>query len=138
MITMAGRWTGMHQCRAARSVPPPDRPAAPAPPPPPRWRPWLLVAGVLLTAALFLPIPTGSTPQRLSYTQLKTDIAAGQVSSVALGVDGNIAGKLTNGTSFTSSYPPSLQDPQFAQPLDQHTACCWAAGRPPTRCGPFG
>jgi len=80
----------------------------------------LLVAGLLLTVALFLPVPTGSSPQQLSYSQLKTDIGAGQVASVAIGPDGNISGKLTNGTSFTSSYPVSLQDPQFAQLLDQH------------------
>jgi cell division protease FtsH len=53
-------------------------------------------------------------------SQLKSDIAAGQVKSVALGPDGAISGTLTNGTKFTSSYPTSLQDPQFAQLLDQH------------------
>jgi cell division protease FtsH len=121
MISMAARRPGLHGSKPARSVPPPDRPPAPAPPPPPRWRNWLLVVGLLLTAALwFLPIPTGSKPQQLTYTQLKTDIAAGQVASVALGSDGSISGKLTNGTSITSSYPTTLQDPQFAQLLDEH------------------
>jgi cell division protease FtsH len=76
---------------------------------------------VLLTVALFvLPIPAAGKVTQLSYSQLKTDVAAGQVSSVALGPDGSISGKLTNGTSFTSSYPQGLQDPQFAQLLDQH------------------
>src|SRR5215207_7009578 len=120
MIPIAGRRTGVHRSRPARPVLPTDRPPAPAPPPPPRWRNWLLVAGLLLTLALFLPIRTGSSPQHLSYTQLKIDVAAGQVASVALGPDGNISGKLTNGASFTSSYPVNLQDPQFAQLLDQH------------------
>jgi cell division protease FtsH len=110
-----------HRTGSARSGPPPDRPPAPAPPPPPRWRHWLLVAGVLVTVALFfLPIPTTGKVTQLSYSQLKTDVAAGQVTSVALGSDGSISGKLTNGTSFTSSYPLGLQDPQFAQLLDQH------------------
>jgi cell division protease FtsH len=121
MISMAERRPGAHGSKPARSVPPPDRPSAPAPPAAPRWRNWLLVVGLLLTLALwFLRIPTGSSPQQLSYTQLKTDIAAGQVASVALGSDGSISGKLTNGTSFTSSYPTELQDPRFAQLLDQH------------------
>jgi cell division protease FtsH len=54
-----GRWTVRHLTGTARSGPPPDRPPAPAPPPPPRWRSWLLIAGLLVTVALFLlPIPT--------------------------------------------------------------------------------
>jgi cell division protease FtsH len=122
MITMsASRWSAVHRTGSAKSGPAPDRPVAPAPPPPPTWRRWLLVAGVLVTAALFvLPIPPTGKVTQLSYSQLKTDVAAGQVSSVALGSDGSISGKLTNGTSFTSSYPLGLQDPQFAQLLDQH------------------
>jgi cell division protease FtsH len=111
----------LHRTGPARSGPPPDRPPSPAPPPPPRWRSWLLPIGLLLTAALFLlPVPTAGKVEQLSYSQLKSDIAAGQVQSVALGPDGNISGKLTNGTKFTSSYPVALQDPQFTQLLDQH------------------
>jgi ATP-dependent Zn protease len=111
----------VHPTGSARSGPPPDRPAASAPPPPPRWRNWLLFIGLLLTAVLFLlPIPKSSNVEQLGYSQLKSDIAAGQVSSVALGPDGSVSGQLTNGTKFTSSYPVGLQDPQFAQLLDQH------------------
>jgi cell division protease FtsH len=123
MITTmpAGRWAPRHLTGTARSGPPPDRPPSPAPPPPPRWRSWLLIVGLLATVALFLlPIPTAGKVEQLSYSQLKSDIAAGQVKSVALGSDGAISGALTNGTKFTSSYPTSLQDPQFAQLLDQH------------------
>jgi cell division protease FtsH len=122
MITMpAHRLNGPHRTGPVRSGPPPDRPPTPALPPPPRWRNWLLPIGLLLTLALFLlPVPSAGKVQQLSYSQLKSDIRAGQVASVALGPDGSIAGKLTNGTKFTSSYPTSLQDPQFAQLLDQH------------------
>jgi cell division protease FtsH len=117
----AGPDSGRHPTGPARSSPPPDRPPSPAPPAPPRWRNWLLVAGLLLTVALFLlPVPSSSNVQQLSYTQLKNDIRAGQVASVALGPDGSVSGKLTNGTQFTSSYPTNLQDPQFMQLLDQH------------------
>ncbi len=116
----AGRWN-RHETGPARSGPPPDRPPSPAPPPPPAWRNWLLIAGLILTVVLFLlPIPTAGKTQQLSYSQLKSDIAAGQVASVAIGPDGSISGKLTNGTQFTSSYPTGIQDPQFAQLLDQH------------------
>jgi cell division protease FtsH len=123
MITTmpAGRWALRHLTGTARSGPPPDRPPSPAPPPPPAWRNWLLIVGLLLTVALFLlPVPTAGKVEQLSYSQLKSDIAAGQVKSVAVGPDGNVSGALTNGTKFTSSYPTSLQDPQFAQLLDQH------------------
>jgi cell division protease FtsH len=124
MITMmpAGGRALRHRTGTARSGPPPDRPPSPPPPPrPPAWRNWLLLAGLLVTVALFLlPVPTPGKVEQLSYSQLKSDIAAGEVKSVALGPDGGISGKLTNGSKFTSSYPTSLQDPQFAQLLDQH------------------
>ncbi|GAA0918259.1 hypothetical protein Vau01_018690 [Virgisporangium aurantiacum] len=75
----------------------------------------------MLTGALFfLPTHAPGSVEQLSYSQLKTDIAAGQVASVALGPDGGISGKLTSGKDFASSYPVSLQDPQFAQLLDDH------------------
>jgi cell division protease FtsH len=120
MITMrAGRWSAAHRTGSARSGPPPDRMGPPAPPAPPRWRNWLLVTGLLLTLALFV-LPVGPTVQQVGYSQLKSDIAAGQVTSVAIGPDGSISGKLKNGSSFTSSYPVGLQDPQFTQLLDQH------------------
>jgi cell division protease FtsH len=67
-----------------------------------------------------LPLPTAGKVEQLSYSQLKSDLRAGQVASVALGPDGGITGKLTNGSKFTSSYPVALQDPQFTQLLDEH------------------
>ncbi|HEV3497773.1 MAG TPA: ATP-dependent metallopeptidase FtsH/Yme1/Tma family protein [Actinomycetes bacterium] len=66
------------------------------------------------------PLPTSGQVEQLSYSQLRSDIAAGQVASVAIGPDGSISGKLTNGTRFESSYPTNLQDPQFTRLLDQH------------------
>ena len=123
MITRsAGREGGVHQTGSARSGPPPNPPPAPAPPPPPRWRTWILLAGAIITLALFvLPIgSSGSSTQQLSYSQLKTDVTADKVRSVAIGPDGDISGTLTSGTSFTSSYPTGIQDPQFAQLLDTH------------------
>jgi cell division protease FtsH len=67
-----------HETGTARSGPPPDRPPSPAPPPPPAWRNWLLIAGLILTVVLFvLPLPTSGKVEQLSYSQLKSDIAAG-------------------------------------------------------------
>jgi cell division protease FtsH len=77
---------------------------------------------VIITLALFLlPLrSSGTSAQQLSYSQLKSDVTANQVRSVAIGPDGAISGTLTNGTNFTSSYPTGIQDPQFAQLLDTH------------------
>jgi len=123
MITRsAGRRSVVHRTGAARSGPPPDKPAAPAPPRPPRWRNWVLLVGVIVTLALFfLPIgSSGSGGDQLTYSQVKTDVTANKVRSVAIGPDGNMSGTLTTGTNFTSSYPTGIQDPQFAQLLDTH------------------
>jgi cell division protease FtsH len=112
-----------HRTGSGRSGPQPDRPtgAVPPPPPPPRWRSWLLTAGLVVTVALFfLPTSVSGHVEQLGYSQLKTDVAAGKVASVALGPDGSVSGKLTDGTEFTSGFPTALQDPQFAQLLDQH------------------
>jgi cell division protease FtsH len=79
------------------------------------------VTGAVLVALALFQLPFGSSSgnsQQLSYTQLKTDLTANQVRSVAIGPDGTISGTLTNGTTFTSSYPVGIQDPQFAQQLD--------------------
>jgi hypothetical protein len=124
VMTMTPSVTGsiarMHRTGSARSAPPTDRPSAPGPPPP-RWRNWLLLVGAVLTLALFfLPIPTKGNVEQLSYSQLKSDISDGQVASLALGPDGSLTGTLSNGTKFASSYPVNLQDPQFAELLDQH------------------
>jgi cell division protease FtsH len=111
----------VHDTGSARSGPPPERPPAPAPPPPPPWRNWLLVAGLLITAALFLlPAPTTGSVRQIGYSQLKSDVSAGKVRSVALGPDGSISGAFTDETKFTSAFPVALRDPQFAQLLDQH------------------
>src|SRR4051794_29460558 len=121
MITRrADRRSLIHRAGSANSGPPPERPARPAPPSPPKWRNWLLLAGVLVTLALFLlPLPMpGHSVGKLDYSQLKSDIAAGQISSIDIGPDGNISGKLTDGTSFSSTYPVGVQDPQLFQLLD--------------------
>jgi cell division protease FtsH len=99
-----------------------QRSPQPDQPPSPKWRTWLLVAGVVLGLALFvLPLGSGGKDAtQLSYTQLKSDITANKVRSVAIGPDGAVSGTLTSGTTFTSSYPVGIADPQFAQLLDTH------------------
>jgi hypothetical protein len=112
--TPAGRWTIRHETDAARSGPPPDRSPGPAPPPPPAGGAGCSRSGCC--SPWRCSCSRSPPPARSS----SADSAAGQVASVALGPDGRISGTLTNGTTFTSGYPTSLQDPQFAQLLDQH------------------
>jgi cell division protease FtsH len=120
-----------HLSNTAKSGPPPDRAPNQAPPPPPWWRNWLLVAGLLLTVALFL-LPGRMQQARvveLDYQpELKDKIAAGQVQSVEIGSDGHISGKLKDGTEFESSYPTNLQDPEFTKLLDDHNVQVKAVG----------
>jgi len=120
-----------HPSNKAKSGPPPDRPPSQAPPPPPRWRSWLPIVGLLLTMALLL-IPGRMGESRitdLDYAPaLKDKIAAGQVQSVEIGSDGHIEGKLKDGTSFRSSYPTNLQDPEFTKLLDDNNVQVKAVG----------
>jgi len=120
-----------HPSNKAKSGPPPDRPPSQAPPPPPRWRSWLPIVGLLLTMALLL-IPGRMGESRitdLDYAPaLKDKIAAGQVQSVEIGSDGHIEGKLKDGTSFRSSYPTNLQDPEFTKLLDEKNVQVKAVG----------
>jgi cell division protease FtsH len=88
------------------------------PPPPPRWRNWLLSVGIVL--------PTSPTVTRLSYSQLKSDIAAGQVVSVALSPDGSISGQPTNGSPVRPAVGPA--PPANHRPISTDADLVGAAG----------
>jgi cell division protease FtsH len=112
-----------HQSSPAKSGDPRDRPPAPAPPPPPRWRAWLPAVGLLISVLIFSLLSGGmnqNRPQKLSYTDLKAKVAAGQVASVSIDNDGRVQGKLRDGTSFTSAVPTALGDAELAKLLDEH------------------
>jgi cell division protease FtsH len=112
-----------HRSSPAKSGDPHDRPPAPAPPPPPRWRAWLPAVGLLISVLIFSLLSGGmnqNRPQKLSYTDLKAKVAAGQVASVSIDNDGRVQGKLRDGTSFTSAVPTALGDAELAKLLDEH------------------
>ena len=105
--------------RTAKSGPPPDPPPTPEPPEP-GWRRWLLPVGMLaVLVLLFLPSllsPSKQAPS-LSYTDMVGKVNAGQVSSVEISDQGEVHGKLSDGTSFTSQLPTALGPGQLAQQL---------------------
>ena len=51
--------------------------------------------------------------------ELKQQVQQGKVAEVEIGSDGNISGKLKDGAEFRSAFPTALQDPEFAELLDQ-------------------
>ncbi|GLY67779.1 ATP-dependent zinc metalloprotease FtsH [Amycolatopsis taiwanensis] len=105
--------------RTAKSGPPPDPTPTPEPPEP-GWRRWLLPLGILaVLALLFVPslLTPGKQEPALSYSDLVSKVNDGQVSSVQISDQGQVHGKLTNGTSFTSQLPTALGTGQFSQQL---------------------
>src|SRR5579863_6858083 len=99
----------------------PSRPPATVRPRPPRWRPWVLLVGVLVTALLlFRPATSTTTPTKLNFTQFSSDVTANQVKTATISTTGAVRGTLSNGTSYTSQIPTALQDSTLATTLQQH------------------
>src|SRR5690349_6818451 len=64
-----------HQSSPAKSGPPRDPRRAPAGPPPPRWRAWLLVIGIGVSALLLIhPASKTPSPVKLTLTQFVNDV----------------------------------------------------------------
>ncbi len=115
--------TNRHWSSTAKPGPPRDRPPTPAPPRPPGWRPWVLVAGIVLTALLFFSpsVNTNSKPtHNYSYTDFIGQVTANQVKTATIDADGRVSGTLANGDKYTSVIPIAIRDDQLAQLLKQH------------------
>jgi cell division protease FtsH len=122
----------VHQSASAKSGPPSDRRPAPAPPPPPPWRHWLLVAGVALTAALFIfsGVNGASAPKSLSFTAFQNDVTAGLVKTATIGTTGHVSGTFIKGATYTTQIPTALQDTTLNQLLSAHKV--EVVGSPPS------
>jgi cell division protease FtsH len=122
----------VHPSASAKSGPPSDRRPAPAPPPPPPWRHWLLVAGVVLTALLFIfsGINRTSSPKQLSFTAFQNDVTSGSVKSATISTTGHVSGDFTKSGTYTTQIPTALQDTSLNALLSSHNV--EVVGSPPS------
>jgi cell division protease FtsH len=116
-----------HPSAPYKSGPPSDRRPAPAPPPPPKWRPWLLVVGLLLTIGLLtfsgVDSSSSSTPQKLTFTTFYGDVQSGSIKTATIANDGAVSGTATaNGKTYdyTSQIPVALDDTALTGDLISH------------------
>ena len=76
---------------------------------------------MVVTALLLLrPAMSTTTPTKLNFSQLLTDVTANQVKTATINTTGAVSGTLTNGASYTSQIPTALQDNSLAATLEQH------------------
>ncbi|HLY83665.1 MAG TPA: ATP-dependent metallopeptidase FtsH/Yme1/Tma family protein, partial [Acidimicrobiales bacterium] len=99
-----------HKSTSARPGPPHDRAPVP-PPPPPRWRPWLLLLGIVLTLTLLFRPSMSSTPTKsLTYSDFQTQVTADQVTTATIDPNGRVTGKLKSGDNYTAQIPTAIRD----------------------------
>jgi cell division protease FtsH len=107
------------------TTPPPPKAGGrgPAPTPPPRWRPVLIVVGVLVTLML-LVIPslssTKTVTKTLTYTQFESQVTSNLVKTASINESGQVSGTLTSGTHYTSVIPIAVPQNQLSSDLSAH------------------
>ncbi len=111
-----------HRSSPAKSGPPRDAPPKPQPTPPPKWRPWLILIGVLFTLLLVTrpSMTTASSTKALNFSQFSGDVNANQVATATIDQNGAVTGKLTSGQHYTSQIPTALSDNSLTGQLQSH------------------
>jgi cell division protease FtsH len=118
----------LHRSSPAKSGPPSGVKRGPAPPPPPKWRPWLLVVGILISIALLLVPDMGTAqPKALNFTQFTTKVNQNQVKTATISNTGKVSGKLADGSTYTSQIPTALADNQLVGDLQSHNVAITAS-----------
>jgi cell division protease FtsH len=104
--------------------PPPARGHRPLPPPvrPPRWRPWLILIGVLATLGLLFASSANSTPKTtsLTFSQFNTDVTSNLVKTAHVASSGAVSGVLADGHHYSTTIPTALADPSLTALLQAH------------------
>ncbi|MDQ2725335.1 MAG: ATP-dependent zinc metalloprotease FtsH [Actinomycetota bacterium] len=111
----------LHRSSPAKSGPPSGLKRGPAPPPPPKWRPWLLVVGILISIGLLLvPNMSKAQPKALNFTQFTTNVNQNMVKTATISSTGKVSGKFADGSTYTSQIPTALTDNQLVSDLQSH------------------
>jgi cell division protease FtsH len=76
---------------------------------------------------LFLPASKSKTTP-LTYTAWRAKVSADQVKTATIDPDGNVTGKLVDGSSYTARLPVAVKDDALASELDQHHVTVDAVG----------
>lgn len=91
------------------------------PPTQPKWRRWLLPAGLVVMALLWLvPVPGGTAAQTLSYTTFVNDVTANKVATATIADTGAVSGTLVGGSPYVTTIPTALNDNTLPTLLNAH------------------
>ncbi|HMD45276.1 MAG TPA: ATP-dependent zinc metalloprotease FtsH [Acidimicrobiales bacterium] len=93
-----------------------------APPPPPRWRPWLLLVGIVVTLMLlFAPAVSRNPTRTLTYSQFVSSVDANGVKTASIDPNGHVTGTLKGGATYTTQIPTALSPGgQLTSSLQRH------------------
>jgi cell division protease FtsH len=95
----------------------------PAPAPPPKWRPILIVVGVLLTLMLLIIPSLTSSPtvvKTLTYSQFESDVTSNVIKTATIADTGTVSGTLTSGAHYASVIPIAVPQNQLSSELSTH------------------
>ncbi len=95
--------------------------STPGPPGPAGWRRWILPAGLVVMALLWLiPIPSGATAQTFTYTAFVNEVTADKVDTATISDTGVVSGKLVGGAAYLTNIPTALNDNRLPSLLTAH------------------
>ncbi len=111
----------IHQSSPAKSGPPNDPPRPPTKrKPAPPWMHALWLAGIVITLLLLFTPSAKTKATSITYSDWRTKINAGQVSTAVIDQSGKVTGELTDKTKYESRIPTALNDDTITAELTAH------------------